>query len=592
MRILLIATAYNGLAQRAHLELGALGHEVSVELSLSDEVMREGVSLFRPDLIICPFLKDRIPEDIWQNHTCLIVHPGIAGDRGPSSMDWAMMDGVAEWGVTALQASEVMDAGDIWASVTFKRRFTNKAKARMYRHEITEAGIQAILDAVRRFTSGIYFPEALDYTDPAVKGRMRPSMTQQDRRIDWIRDDVKTIIKKVYSGDNQPGVLDTLFDEEYFLYGAHREGRVLGNPGQVIARRQGAICIAAIDGAVWISHLRKKNTATQKYFKLPATRVLGDIIQDIPEYPVDVLYEGGSRKSFFDAICLGSASTYNEIWYHEENDVGYLAFDFYNGAMDTEKCRRLRDAFLAARQRPTRVIVLSCGMDFWSSGIHLHVIEAAEDPVGEAWENINAIDDLVHEIITTESHLVISAMLGNAAAGGLVMALAADEVYARHGIVINPHYKSMGLYGSEYWTYLLPRRVGQEDALALTENCLPINTEQAHDLLLIDGIIYSDGYDFYRHIARLAERLAHLPDYQMKLELKAEQRRLDEQEKPLAAYRAEELTEMRKCFYDREHIYPQCGVNFHTARRNFVYGIRPAATPLRLAKHRRAQGRR
>ena len=149
----------------------------------------------------------------------------------------------------------------------------------------------------------------------------------------------------------------------------------------------------------------------------------------------------------------------------------------------------------------------------------------------------------------------------------------------------------MGLYGSEYWTYLLPRRAGREDALALTENCLPIDTEQAHDLLLIDGIIYSDGYDFYRHIARLAERLAHLPDYEMKLELKAEQRRLDEQNKPLPAYREEELAEMRKCFYDREHIYPQCGVNFHTARRNFVYGVRPAATPLRLAKHRAHGGR-
>jgi len=69
MRILLIATAYNGLTQRTHLELNALGHEVSVELSLSDQVMREGVALFKPDLIICPFLKDRIPGDIWASIT-------------------------------------------------------------------------------------------------------------------------------------------------------------------------------------------------------------------------------------------------------------------------------------------------------------------------------------------------------------------------------------------------------------------------------------------------------------------------------------------------------------------------------------------
>nr|VFK64715.1 MAG: hypothetical protein BECKTC1821F_GA0114240_11408 [Candidatus Kentron sp. TC] len=47
---------------------------------------------------------------------------------------------------------------------------------------------------------------------------------------------------------------------------------------------------------------------------------------------------------------------------------------------------------------------------------------------------------------------------------------------------------------------------------------------------------------------------------------------------------------MHKCFHDRNHIYPQCGVDFHTARRNFVYGVRPTATPLRLAKHRRSMG--
>jgi len=52
------------------------------------------------------------------------------------------------------------------------------------------------------------------------------------------------------------------------------------------------------------------------------------------------------------------------------------------------------------------------------------------------------------------------------------------------GIVLNPHYKTMGLYGSEYWTYLLPRRVGQEKAIELTENGLPISTQQAHDMLL------------------------------------------------------------------------------------------------------------
>jgi len=314
--------------------------------------------------------------------------------------------------------------------------------------------------------------------------------------------------------------------------------------------------------------------------------VLGDALQDVPESPLDVLYIGNSKKAFFDTIYTGRTNTYDEIWYHEENDVGYLVFDFYNGAIDTDKCYRLKEAFLAACQRPTKVIVLSCGMDFWSNGIHLCVIEAAKIPAKEAWRNINAINDLIYEIIITDTHLVISAVLGNAAAGGFTMALAADYVYARDGIVLNPHYKTMGLYGSEYWTYLLPRRVGEAKALELTESCLPISTQEAVDILLIDGIIYSDGYDFYRHVSRIAEQLVHYPDYDKGIRTKVERRRRDEQRKPLAEYRAEELAEMKKCLYDPEHIYPQACANFDTERYNFVHKIRPLATPSRLSKHR------
>lgn len=571
MRILLISTSYNCLTQRAHLELKALGHEVSVELFVSDEVIREGVALFEPDLIISPFLKDKIPEDIWGNHVCIIVHPGIKGDRGPSSMDWAILNGEDEWGVTAIQAADVLDAGDIWATQNFQTRYVSKG--RMYRHEVMEAGVQVIATAVRRFDSGIYVPEPLDYTREEVKGKLRPVMPQHARRIDWLNDNVDTIIRKIYSADNQPGLLDTIYGEEYYLYGAHREGKLLGEPGRIVAKRQGAICRAAIDGAVWISHLRRSSMEGDGSFKLPATMVLGEALSDVRESRLDLLY-------------TGTALTYNETWYKEENDVGYLSFDFYNGAMSTEQCERLREAFVAAAQRPTKVIVLSCGMDYWSNGIHLNVIEAAENPGDEAWRNVIAMNDLIEEIINTKSHLVLSAMLGNAAAGGVMVAMAADEVYARDGIVLNPHYKGMGLYGSEYWTYLLPRRVGPDKAIELTENCLPVGTDEGVRIGLIDGVLYSDGYEFRRHVARIAEELAHGRDYKKRLDEKAKARRRDERRRPLKEYRAEELEEMKKCLFDPDHVYHKACGNFHTVRHNFVCKIRPVATPVRLATHR------
>ena len=92
-----------------------------------------------------------------------------------------------------------------------------------------------------------------------------------------------------------------------------------------------------------------------------------------------------------------------------------------------------------------------------------HVIEAAEEPHEESWANINAMNGLVHEVLDTDSHVVVSAMAGNAGAGGVPLALAADEVCARPGVVLNPHHKGMELFGSEYWTYLFPRECRAED---------------------------------------------------------------------------------------------------------------------------------
>ena len=158
--------------------------------------------------------------------------------------------------------------------------------------------------------------------------------------------------------------------------------------------------------------------------------------------------------------------------------------------MSTEQCRRLHEAYLFARsRRQTKVIALMGGSDFFSNGIHLNVIEAADDPAAESWSNLRAIDDLVREIIETDSHVVLSALGGDAAAGGVPFALAADHVVAREDVVLNPYYRHMGgLYGSEYWTYLLPRRVGAELTARLTgPPFTPVGTRQAVEIGLLDA---------------------------------------------------------------------------------------------------------
>ena len=555
MKIVFFTTAHNSLSQRAFVELVDRGHTVTVVIASSEEVMLEAVEREQPDLIVAPMLKKVIPASIWQQHTCLIVHPGIKGDRGPSSLDWAILHAHEQWGVTLLQADAEMDAGAIWAWRTFAMR--GASKSHLYRHEVTEAAIEALLETIAKRESNTFVPEPLDYSREDVRGCLQASMKQADRAIDWAEPSA-SILRKIRCADSFPGIVDTVLGMPCYLYGAHEEDVLRGRPGEIIAKRDGAICRATGDGAIWITHLKQKGPDGQPSFKLPATQVLGNRLAHVPDGPlaVDQAYDG---------------RTYRDIWYEERQAVGYLHFDFYNGAMSTDHCQRLREAFLLIRQRPTKVIVLMGGPDFWSNGIHLNVIEAANDPAQESWRNIQAMNDLVRELITTESHLVISALQGNAAAGGVILALAADCIYARKGIVLNPHYKGMGkLYGSEYWTYLLPKRVGGEKARELTEAPLPISTSTAQQIGLLDDAFEEDAASFREHISKIAEELASSHRYEQMLEEKRHTRKTDEASKPLQAYREEELQWMWMNFFGADRSY-------HLARKRFVYkGLIPS----------------
>ncbi len=569
LRILFLTHAFNSLTQRLYIELQQQGHEVSVEFDVNDSVASEAVNLYQPDLIIAPFLKRAIPKSIWSKLTCLIVHPGIAGDRGPSALDWAILNNEILWGVTVLQANEKLDAGDIWTTQEFLTRYTSKAS--LYRNEVTEAATIAVLKAVELFEKGNFIPQPLDYnhsgsrTTPGkkmikIKGRLQPLMSQNDRKIHWYEDTTEMVLRKIRSADGFPGVLDDILGREYYLYDAHEEQQLSGKPGELIARCGGAFCRATIDGAVWIGHLRDKQA--EHPFKLPATRILNQVIQHLPEIEPD------------------KTTGYRDIWYEQEGAVGYLHFAFYNGAMGTEQCQRLHHAYIEACQQETKVIVLMGGTDFWSNGMHLNLIEAAESAADESWSNINAINDLALEIINTNSHLTVAALQGNAGAGGVFLARAVDEVWASQGVILNPHYKDMGnLYGSEYWTYLLPRYAGQENAECIIQARLPMGTKEALSLGLINEVIEKKGMAFVQVVKKRAADMASVPAFSSRLEYKYKCRKVDEQYKPLAEYRTSELDKMHMNFFGFDPSY-------HIARYNFVYKVAKSRTPLTIALHR------
>ena len=557
MRILLLVSAFNGLSQRVWCALRDAGHEVGVLLATNERDIVEGVRTVAPDLILCPFLKDRVPAEVWQHRRTVIVHPGPVGDRGPSSLDWAISEGAPVWGVTALQAVEELDAGPIWATRTFSMPATPPRKSALYTGPVADAALECVLEVVDKAADPSFVPVPAETAAPGVPGaRPRPPMRQADRAFDWA-EPAEAILRRIRAADGSPGVRTEVAGLAVHVYDAHPGPARAGRPGSVLSRRQGAVLIATGDGTLWIGHLRP---AGEGGVKLPATSVLGRRLRGVPDAPAGPESEPES------------AGAYRQVRYRRDGAVGWLHFDFYNGAMAPGHSRRLLAGLRHAAAQDTRVLVLRGGTEAFSNGIHLNVIEAAADPAGSAWAGIRAINEVCREIVTCTRQVVVAAYAGSAGAGGVMLGLGADIVAARDGIVLNPYY-DIGLYGSELHTFTLPRRVGPDRAQELLDERLPVSAAGAARLGLVDEVGPRHPEAYTQWLNALAERHSDVRTARNQRAEKA--RRLAAERIPLDVYETRELAEMSQdIFADRS--------GFAAARRAFVRRIKPAGTPRHL----------
>lgn len=266
----------------------------------------------------------------------------------------------------------------------------------------------------------------------------------------------------------------------------------------------------------------------------------------------------------------------------------------------------------------------------------MNTIEGSEDPSLESWKNINAINDVVELVISDSSDaakhlarhpkiadafkplegpslaergiLTVAAVRSNVAAGGFALATAADVIVCAESAVINPHYRGVGLYGSEFHTYSFFERAGETKAREVLRGMAPMSANEACKLGLVDEVMTGGEADGYvertkAYVRRLAsEPASAMSEYKTapwvqttnavdpatslvdalianKIATHAAFAR------PLVSYRHAELSEMLLDFY-----HQQRSKRYSDRRRAFVRKLAPKSTPLRFAVHRRDDG--
>ena len=546
MKILLIISSFNSLSQSVYCKLQELEHKVFIKFAISKELMIEAVEEINPDIVFCPFLKQFIPSEIFENYPTFVLHPGIIGDRGHNSLDNAINDEVKQWGVVILKANEVLDGGDIYAQSNFIMR-EESSKASIYRNEVTQSTLKALEQFLQNYQNKDFIPTK------QILNPIHKNLSQENRKINWQKDNTKQILKKINMSDSTPGVKDEILGVECYLFSAFIEDTLRGETKEILAKRDGAICIGTIDGAIWISQIQELDS-----FKLPATYVLKDKIKGIEEKRIPLVIED-ERKSFY------------ELRVQRKDEIAYLYFNFHNGAMTSTQCIKLKYAIEYLKEE-CKVLVLMGADDFFSNGIHLNILEDSKKQGEDGWSNINAMNEAVKAVLLCDEIITVASFNKNSGAGGVFLGLACDYAISSENTIFNPHYKTLGLSGSEYHTFILPKRVGQTKSKELLENCLPINANYAKKINMIDEVYPFEDYQ---------EKLEIFCENLLKNEDTFEEfidRKKDflEQELPLMEEcKEKELQIMYDEFWEKSS-------SFHTLRYDFVHKIKPKNTPKRL----------
>lgn len=531
MRVTLLVTSFNSLSQLLFTYLKDKGVSVDVLFARDDRTIIEELQTFSPDIILAPYLHYFIPKEVYENYATFIFHPGIVGDRGAYSLEKAL--DYEEWGVSIIKANALYDGGDIYATNSFKVRQTYKAS--LYRNEVKESYF-ALLET--------FFSHIKE--DKKIPQILHPLNTREDITIDWEEDTTQIIVQKINKLDSIPGIIDEILGMKVALFGAHAEEKLSGKKvKEILAKRDGAICLATKDGAVWISHLKELHG-----FKLPATYLLKEKISGIKESRLPLLFD----KSY---------ETFYELSVEMKEKVAYLSFDFHNGAMSSQQSIRLKYAIEYLKEE-CEVLVLCGGKDFFSNGIHLNILEDSKKQGEDGWSNINAMNDVIKSILEAEDIVTVAALSNNAGAGGVFLALACDKVVAKKSVVLNPHYKTLALSGSEYHSYTLPKRVGQAKAEKILDEALPLSASYAQSIGMIDECYTSKEFSKALHEYTLTLYSQEFI-WQKQDEIEAQREKIEQ-------CKTQELEKMYPEFWDEKSA-------FHQYRHEFVYKVCKQKTP-------------
>jgi methionyl-tRNA formyltransferase len=221
-----------------------------------DESFIQTLHALDPDLIVVAAYGQILRPVVLElpRFGCLNVHASILPEyRGAAPIQWAILNGETETGVTIMKMNAGLDTGDILTQT--KTPIVPADNARTVHDRLARLGADLLVRTIRDYLAGKIAPrpqsgEAASYAR---------KLTKEDGRIDWTQPAL-AIWNRVRAFNPWPGAFTThKAQPKSFLlkiWQAETAVQFSGDPGEIVQADQSGITVACGQGALRILSLQ------------------------------------------------------------------------------------------------------------------------------------------------------------------------------------------------------------------------------------------------------------------------------------------------------------------------------------------------
>lgn len=241
-----------------------------------DEPFRQYQS-WRPELLVFAFVTDIVRKRVLDaaTHGAIQYHPSLLpAHRGRTAMNWAIISGAQQTGLTIFWVDEGIDTGPVLLQRTVEIA-EDDSVGTLYFQRLYPMGVEALVEAVRLVREGVAERVAQD----EAWATYEPPCGPEHAKVDWMQHG-RVVGALIRGCDPQPGAAASLRGETVRLFEArYRPGAPGEPPGTVLAAMGDTVEIAVIGGTVSVGRVQREGQA-----KVAAHAVLrpGDLLERLP----------------------------------------------------------------------------------------------------------------------------------------------------------------------------------------------------------------------------------------------------------------------------------------------------------------------